>query len=868
MLCQRLIFLLLISCTSIQCTSDQSQLPDLETGVSYTLAQARFAQISNLVYDFSFSIPEKKDDLISATVNIQFDLQSAQEKLILDFQQPADHIQMITVNQKQSVIQVENDHIIIPKSFLHIGTNTIHIAFIAGEMSMNRSEEYLYTLLVPDRASTVFPCFDQPNLKASFKLHLNMPADWIASANGALDSSWVTNKRKHIQYLPTKPFSTYVFGFAAGKFKAQQTTIGNRTMRMLYRETDTTKVSANITDIFKAHADAIRWMEAYTGIDMPFRKMDFVLIPGFQYGGMEHIGNIFYRESSLMLESDASQTQKLRRARLIAHETAHMWFGNLVTMDWFNDVWLKEVFANFMAAKMVNPTFPDINHDLNFLWSHLPSAFSEDRSRGSHPIQQKLDNLKDAGTLYGRIIYQKAPVVMRQLESQLGEENFQQGLAEYLQQFAYANATWDDLIHILDQKTNENLKAWSEVWVKRANMPTYTMKTIPSPSGTLDQVIIQAENTTYDNLFWNQMTTLALIFTPDSCKKVKVNLKDKITTITFDPDTPLPKAILPNASPMSYGFFDLKAENYDTLIALLPYLPDPIVRATIYWSLYEAVTRHTFPATTVFDAYLQNLSRESDPLNQQRILSYAQNLFWQYIKPTERKALALASSQILREALSSGTLQSVQNELWNAYRQMAISPAHQEYLYRIWLGDEPLPFLTLTENRRIALAASLAIYLPKRAEEIIETESRQIQNPDQQERFVFLSPALSPDIEKRITFFESLKNPINRAKEPWVSAGLSYLHHPLRAESALAFIIPALDMMPEIQTTGDIFFPRRWADANLSGHQSPEAARLVLSFMDDNPNMSFRLRNKIWMAADPLLRSARIGSASLPDNQK
>ena len=109
------------------------------------------------------------------------------------------------------------------------------------------------------------------------------------------------------------------------------------------------------------------------------------------------------------------RNQKLRRASVIAHETAHMWFGDLVTMRWFTDVWMKEVMANFMAAKIVNPSFPDINHELRFLFEYYPSAYDVDRTSGSNAIRQPLENLKDAGTLYGNIIYDKAPIVMRQL---------------------------------------------------------------------------------------------------------------------------------------------------------------------------------------------------------------------------------------------------------------------------------------------------------------------------------------------------------------------------------------------------------------------------------------------------------------------
>ncbi len=137
-------------------------------------------------------------------------------------------------------------------------------------------------------------------------------------------------------------------------------------------------------------------------------------------------------------------------------------------MKWFDDVWLKEVFANFMAAKIVNPTFPDIDHELRFFLQHYPSAYDVDRTAGTNPIRQPLDNLKDAGSLYGPIIYQKAPIVMRQLEQMLGPDELRDGLREYLTRFAFGNATWTDLIAILDARTDEDLAAWSRAWVEQS----------------------------------------------------------------------------------------------------------------------------------------------------------------------------------------------------------------------------------------------------------------------------------------------------------------------------------------------------------------------------------------------------------------
>ena len=159
---------------------------------------------------------------------------------------------------------------------------------------------------------------------------------------------------------------------------------------MLHRETDAAKVARNREQIFDLHAAALAWLEDYTGIPYPFGKFDFVLIPSFQFGGMEHAGAILYNAAGLMLDASATQNQLLGRASVIAHETAHMWFGDLVTMRWFNDVWTKEVFANFMAAKIVNPSFPQVNHELRFLLDHYPSAYQVDRTAGTNAVRQTL----------------------------------------------------------------------------------------------------------------------------------------------------------------------------------------------------------------------------------------------------------------------------------------------------------------------------------------------------------------------------------------------------------------------------------------------------------------------------------------------
>ena len=421
-------------------------------------------------------------------VTLRFALQ-APHRVVLDFAQPREHVRAVRAGRADVAFSFQNGHLTIPAGATRAGQNELSIDFIAGEESLNRTDDdFLYTLFVPARAHLAFPSFDQPNLKARYALSLTLPEGWEAVANGAERE----RRSGTIHFVETEPLPTYLFGFVAGKFSIETATRNGRTFRMFHRETDPVRLSRNRDVMFDQHAAALAWLQEYTAIPYPWGKFDFVMIPAFQFTGMEHAGAILYN-TSLFLDESATQQQLLGRASTIAHETAHMWFGNLVTMEWFSDVWMKEVFANFMAAKVVNPAFPTLNHDLRFLLAHYPGAYQIDRTAGANPIRQPLANLNEAGQLYGPIIYLKAPIMMRQLELMLGEAALRDGLREYLKKYAYGNATWLDLVAILDAKTPENLVAWSRAWVEEQGRPEFRTTLRTGPRGitglTLDATI-------------------------------------------------------------------------------------------------------------------------------------------------------------------------------------------------------------------------------------------------------------------------------------------------------------------------------------------------------------------------------------------
>ncbi|HEY7187660.1 MAG TPA: M1 family aminopeptidase, partial [Vicinamibacterales bacterium] len=498
-------------------------------GVSEALAQERANAIGDLRYDLSFTVPADRQQPVAGRGVVQLELKRP-HRLVFDFAQPADRLRRVRVGDRDVYAPVTDGHIVIEEGLTRAGLNRIEFEFTAGDEALNRNDDFLYTLFVPARARLAFPCFDQPDLKARYTLHLTVPASWQAVSNGAEKMRRPDGSAIAIDFVETRPLPTYLFSFVTGRFSVETAMRAGREFRIFHRETDAAKVMRNRDAIFDLHAKAIAWLEDYTKIPYPWGKFDVVLIPSFQFGGMEHAGAILYNASGLMLDQSATQNQLLDRASVIAHETSHMWFGDLVTMRWFNDVWMKEVFANFMAAKIVNPSFPEVNHELRFLLAYYPTAYQVDRTAGTNPIRQQLANLDEAGQLYGPIIYQKAPIVMRQLELIVGASKFRDGLRAYLKRYAYGNATWLDLVRMLDERTPIDVTAWSRAWVEERGRPSFTTTAAVDDRQRLTGIEIVQQDPMGRRMIWPQRLRVALGY-PGMVRELPVYVERDVTQV-------------------------------------------------------------------------------------------------------------------------------------------------------------------------------------------------------------------------------------------------------------------------------------------------------------------------------------------------
>ena len=825
--------------------------PTIDLGVSKPLADFRSAIINDIQYQLKFDIPALKSEEIKANELLSFYLLKTEFLLQLDFKAQQNQIQKIEVNGKIIAINYQKEHIIIPEASLIKGKNNINIAFIAGNTALNRNDDYLYTLFVPDRARTSFPCFDQPDLKATYKLSLVIPNQWEAISNGSLIISTLKDERTTVDFAASDKISTYLFSFTAGKFKTVHQDINKQSVQFLYRETDSAKISLSIDSVFEEHRNAIDFLSSWTTIPYPFQKIGFVAIPDFQFGGMEHPGAVQFQGSTLFLDATSTKSQFISRANLISHETAHMWFGDLVSIKWFNDVWTKEVFANFMADKVSEHLKGKEEFDHKFLIDHFPAAYSIDRTIGANPIRQPLDNLNEAGSLYGNIIYHKAPIMMRQLELLMGKDKFQTGMREYLKKFAFSNATWPDLINILNKYAPVDLLAWNKVWVNDNGRPKISDK-LEINNGKITRLTISQKPEFGADRVWPQSFKISLFY-GDHIKEFPVNFTGKMVDVKAAKGLAKPNFIIYNSGGEGYGVWpiDVSVFNYTNKIS------SPLMRASFYISAYENMLNQAFvkPAE-LLNYFMGQLQQEKDELNLRLLTGYVENIFWSFNSPQSRNKLVQGLENQIWQAIEKQDLANNKKNLLKLYQTIFLTDDAYNKLYPIWKTQIAPDGIKFSEDDYTALA--LALKLRKNDENMLAEQLQRIKNPDRKRRFQFIMPALSADVKVRDRFFESLADHKNREKESNVLAALNYLHHPLQQATSQKYLKQSLDLLQEIQVTGDIFFPQSWLQATFGDYQSAEALKIVNEFIKTHPNYPLKLKAKILQATDKLKRTQKI----------
>lgn len=828
-------------------------------GIPRELARRRAEVISDLRYRVAFVLTPNAEN-VSGEEEVRFKLKSLQP-VLLDFRDG----QLIgaSVNGSAVALKAENGHLELPVNSLRPGENAIHLRFAAPVAPAGKpltrfddrddNSQYIYSLFVPMDASMAFPCFDQPDLKARFTLEIAAPEDWTVISNTAaqsVSSSGLGQKRT--QFAETPPISTYLFAFAAGPFRRLPPAPG---MPGLYvRQSKFDRARAEGPEVQSIAGRGTDYLAGFFGRPFPFPKYDMVLIPGLAYGGMEHAGATFLREESVLFRTAPTHSDLLNRDILVLHELTHQWFGDLVTMRWFDDLWLKEGFAQYMAFQTLAALEPNENVWKRFYESIKPDAYAIDSTKGTTPIYQEIPNLEDAKSAYGAIVYSKAPAVLKQLAFVLGENKFREGLQLYLKEHAYGNAEWNDLVNAFRRVSGRPLVNWAEMWIRHRGMPQVEVSW-SCEGDRLSGVSLSQHDVLGSAEIWPVAMQLGLNYANQGPVLMRVDLNEKTLQLPRLKGAPCPIFIFANEEDHAYARFLLDPRSRNAVIHHLRGVEDLFRRTLLWGSLWDSVRNAELPPREYLDLALEVLPRETDETLSRSLLSHSATTLHRYLSPATRQAYVPKFEALAADRLVHAGDPDLRIVWFRGLEAVAETPQALSQLNAILNGQLVVPGVELRPLDRWNLVMILLAHAHPDGEAILAAEKQRDPGGDGQKYAYFAEAALPQAAVKKRYFNDFLHNPARQ--EDWIEQGLYAFNYWNQSELTAPYLHEALQALPQIKRERKIFFLLDWLNAFIEGQESPTAQEEVYSFLQSAP-IGSDLRLKILQAVDELDRTVAI----------
>jgi len=853
-------------------TAPSGAVPTVLTGpgVSAELATQRRTQLRDVRYDLALTVGV--GDTASGTVTVQFTA-TRPGAVVLDFRGLRVGGGRVNGTAWAEAAGAWNrHHVTVPAALVKPGRNSLTLDFAtpvanAGAAIIRArdaadSSTYLYTLLVPSDANLLFPCFDQPDLKARVTLHLTTPPAWRALANGAQTArdSGATGVTHH--FAPTKPLSTYLIAFAAGPWKVTTRNEviapnGAPVPTSLYVRASRAKEAESDT-LLAMNARALRWLGRYFGVPYAFDKYDALLAPAFPFGGMEHPGAVFYNEESFIYRERPTTSQLLGRQATTFHEVAHQWFGDYVTMRWFDDLWLKEGFATFMAARMQADLEPSSNAWKTFYLRNKPVAYGTDATAGTTPVWQRLANLDQAKSNYGPIVYNKAPSILRQLEYLVGPAAFQRGVQQFLRTHAYGNATWQALLQAIGAASGRDLRGWGRQWMLRPGMPVVSQQ-LDIEQGRITRLrLVQrpAQPSVCGTGAWPLKVQVRLHYTDRPSVSIPIELRGDTTVVTAATGRPAPAFVFANEGDYGYAIVLPDSASVAWLEAHVSEVPDDFLRALVWGALWDLVREGELAPARYARMAMRALPRERDEQLAGALVGRLNTAVARYAAPTVRDALLPEVERLLlRGAQDTTASYGTRKAHLDSYVSMARRPGALQQLRR-WLAGDSAAGLPLRAPTRWAIVTSLISQGATDRDSLIVAE-RLRDNTTEGQRQAFVAGAAAPDSATKQFLFDRWFRDAS-LNEEWVTSSLRAFHDPDQQGLTRRYLVAALDTLPWIQQNRRIFFLGSWLSGTIGGQTEREALTIIDAWLAAHPSLAPDLRQKVLQSRDDLERTVRV----------
>ncbi|MER6596130.1 aminopeptidase N, partial [Micromonospora purpureochromogenes] len=503
-------------------------------------------------------------------------------------------------------------------------------------------ETYLYAMSFLDDGQRLFAAFDQPDLKAPVTLSVTAPPEWTVAANGQLAAN---PRPERWEFAPTAPLATYFVSLIAGPWHVRRAEHDGIPLGVYCRRSLAEHLDADIDEILAVTRQCLDRFHQLFAERYPFAKYDQAFVPEFNAGAMENPGLVTLRDD-YVFRSAVTDTQRELRATTIAHEMAHMWFGDLVTMRWWDDLWLNESFAEYLGTRVTAEATRFGQAWTTFAMRRKAWGYTADQRPSTHPVAPQ--EVRDAaqGLLnFDGISYAKGASVLRQLVAWLGDEAFLAGLNAHFAAHRFGNATLADLLASLSSASGRDLTDWAERWLRRPQVNTLRMETAVDADGRwVDAALVQTAPDAHPVLRPHRVGVGR--YAPDgTVRRIEVDLdpdtdkgRTELTALIGEPATGL---LLPNDGDLTFAKIRLDAASADAVPLVLPGLPDPLARALLWGEALDAARDGERPVAAVVALIAAALPAETEVIIAEDVLTLSRGLIDRYLDPLAREAALL-----------------------------------------------------------------------------------------------------------------------------------------------------------------------------------------------------------------------------------
>ena len=583
------------------------------------------------------------------------------------------------------------------------------------------SKIYLSSDFQPYFAHSVFPCFDQPDLKASFELTAEVPEDWVVISNTIERDQAKVDGRVSWSFPLTPLISTYTFAIHAGQYHSWKADADGIALRLFSRQSLAKYVDA--AEWFKITEKGLDYFSTQFGYPYPYSKYDQVIVPELSSSAMENAAALTFDEQTIFTDTPSSD-EKLRRENTILHEMAHMWFGNLVTMRWWNGLWLNESLATWAASWAQANAFDRTEAwELFYVDSKIP-AIESDLKSTTHPVEVSIPNTDVALSRFDDITYGKGASLIRTLTSRTGEDEFKEGLQRYLKAFAHRSATVSDFFAKMAEGSSLKLKDWEKAWLHSTGLPKIAVEwSCQGPSSSPKSSPKSSPNSVIDHLTLTQLTTpprplnvkIALLH-PKQTETIDVELNGKSVSIEKIVNKKCPEAVIINWDDSLYAEVEYSAEQFSWLLKHSDSISNPLARLAIWHTIYGGLVSGRLKIESFLDQVLSHLAIEQNSRTTEFLLDhiYAPELSTSAainLLSTEKRPHYIEKFEKLGlEKINSKHLSLGLKKLWlSFFLSIQSSPSKHQALIAAWLsGKQKIPELKIELDQTWELTLTLA----------------------------------------------------------------------------------------------------------------------------------------------------------------